>query len=176
MSNVALSATSLAITRGAGGIVALPNNLLALQTLWATLPNSLITLDKLRNINSMMVPGSAVDVPRDSVSGILNVASASVRQYATSGANPQARLACNYMLALIEYESFSTTIQTSSPEVQALIQNLTPNLLADPATGVTQVIIDQMLALINPPIPWWQANGFPHAVDVLYLIDAGNLF
>jgi hypothetical protein len=41
---------------------------------------------------------------------------------------------------------------------------------------MTQAVVNQMMALIEPLIPWWQANGFTAQVNVMDLINAGNLY
>jgi hypothetical protein len=85
-------------------------------------------------------------------------------------------MACNYLLAIIMYETTTVgpTLATSNPANLALIQDLTPDLVADPNTGVSEATVNAMMALITPAIPWWQNNGF--SVTVQNLIDAGNLF
>lgn len=182
MTTVALSATTNISLSGVASMamlasnIVLPANLIALATFWETIPAAMTTADKLRFVNTTMVPGPAVDVPRVTLRAVLGDAHATVRVYASDGGNQSARMACNYLLALIDYETFSPNIQTSDPTIQALVQQITPDLLADPATGITSADISAMMALITPLVPWWQMNGFIEPVNVQNLIQAGYLY
>lgn len=177
MTTVSLSATSLVALSGVAlAATPLPSNLQALAIFWQIMLPSMTTADKLRFINNTMVPGPPIDVPRSELKIVLDGASESVINYATSGTNLQSRIACNYLLALVDYETFSPNIQTSDPTILALVQKISPDLLADPATGITSDIIARMMALITPLVPWWQMNGFTEPVNVQNLIEAGYLY
>lgn len=65
--------------------------LIALQTLWATLPSTMLTGDKLRFVNSQMRPGPAVDVPRASIKAVLVGAGALAKLQAYAATRRQPR-------------------------------------------------------------------------------------
>jgi hypothetical protein len=98
----------------------------------------------------------------------------SITIYATSGTNQSAMIGCNYLLALMA--STNPMLHTSIPANFAAVQQLGVGLLADPATGVTQEMLNQLIGMISPPTPWWQVNGFSTGVTVTDLIAAGNLY
>ncbi len=156
-------------------------NTAALAGVWATYPASMATSEKLTQLNSKMVAGPAQDVSRAAIKGILsgNGVLASLQAYVANPAATQPALAAtNYLLALISYEAEAVgdVLATSIPANLAMIEQISPNLLADPANGMTQSVHDQIMSLITPPIPWWKANGFSGPVLVNDLINAGNLF
>jgi hypothetical protein len=140
----------------------------------------MLTGDKLAAINSMRVPGPAVDVPRSEIKKVLDGSLEVLQAYAANpppSATAQTLIAVNYLIAIVGYEaSYIPMLQTSNPAYLAAIQSLVPNLLADPAAGVTQNTINQMMALIRPLVPWWQVNGFSAPVNVIDLISAGYLY
>lgn len=156
-------------------------NFTALAAVWATFPAALSTSAKLTQLNSTTTPGPAQDVSRNAIKSILSGAGilATLQAYIASPSATQPALAAtNYLLALITYEAqtIGDVLQTSNPSNLAMIEQLVPNLLADPANGMTMAILDQIMALITPNVPWWQANGFSGPVLVSDLIAAGNLF
>jgi hypothetical protein len=157
-------------------------NYSALSTLWASLPSSFTTAQKLAAVNATLVAGPAVDVQRASIKAILFSAGAyaSMQAYVAnpSGANQSALIACNYLLAIVDYEptAIGPTLATSQEINQALITSLSAGFTADPNTGVTAAVLAQLMALINPRVPWWQMNGFSQPVNVADLANAGNLF
>lgn len=151
-----------------------------LQTIWATFPPSMTTAQKLAQLNGMLVPGPAQDVSRAAIRSILvgaGILSALQAYVAAPVTNASAFAATNYLLALISYEADAVgdKLQTSVPANLAMIEQIAPNLLADPANGMTQAVHDQIMALITPPVSWWKQNGFAGPVLVNDLITAGNL-
>ncbi|WP_439398656.1 hypothetical protein ACRQ5Q_14990 [Bradyrhizobium sp. PMVTL-01] len=160
-------------------------DLTALSTQWATYPSTMTTIEKLSAINGSIAPGPPVDVLRSEVKKILSVGGALLKMQAYVS-NPAAAtsqpclMASNYLLALIAYEpslpSMSDTLKTSDQTNLNIIQAMIPNLMADPTNGMTQQIMDQIMALINPNVPWWKANGFSGPIVVSDLIAAGDLF
>jgi hypothetical protein len=150
-------------------------NLTALQTAWATLPAG-ATTQKLQAINTMTVAGPPQDITVSVLENFLisNNLLQPVTTYVTKGQNQSALIGCNYLLALIAQST--PVIHTSIPANFAAVQQLGAGLLADPATGVNQGHITALIAIIAPPILWWQANGFSGAISITDLIAAGNLF
>jgi hypothetical protein len=90
----------------------------------------------------------------------------------------QALIACNYLLAIVDYEpgTVGPVLATSNPTNLATINALLPGLTADPNTGVTPATINALASLITPLVPWWQMHGFSMPVTVADLAAAGNLF
>jgi hypothetical protein len=139
------------------------------------------TSDKMLQLNGTIVPGPAMDVSRAAIKATLAGGGTLVamEHYITNPAATQPALrATNYILALIDFEASAVgdMLPTSVPGNLTMIERFVPNLLADPANGMTVDMINQVMALITPPIPWWQANGFQGPVLVSDLITAGNLF
>lgn len=155
-------------------------NLTALATQWGTYPASMTTSDKLSALNLLKVAGPATDVSRTAIKTILGPQMiVHLTNYIASAAATQPCLtATNYLLALISNDAVALgdTLKTSDPTILSEIQSLAPNLLADPKNGMTQPRLNRIMALITPPIPWWQVNGFSGPVVVSDLIAAGNLF
>lgn len=155
-------------------------NYTALSTIWATYPASMSTSQKMAALNATIVPGPAVNVSRTSIKAILQGAGVldTMQAYIANPAATQPALtATNYLLAVIIFEAtLGDVLQTSVPANLTMIENLGPDLLADPANGMTQAILTQIMNLITPGVPWWQANGFSGPVLVSDLIAAGNLF
>lgn len=157
------------------------SDLTALQTAWATLPVTMTTAEKMAMLNAKAVPGPARDVQRSEIRKILAAsgALAAMKQYV---ANPEqgvhdALIGTNYLLAVVEYEvTINDTLATSDPANLSMVQQIAPTLLADPANGMTTDILNQVMALITPSIPWWKANGFAGPITVRELISAGNLY
>ena len=124
----------------------------------------------------------AKDVNRIDIKTVLvsNGAYAAMKAYiANPGAgNQQALIACNYLLAIVDYEpgTVGPVLVTSNPTNLATINALLPGLTADPNTGVTPATINALNALITPLVPWWQMHGFSMPVTVADLAAAGNLF
>jgi hypothetical protein len=177
MAIVAVSASSIAVVTGRAVVTAIPANLVTLVALWQTLDPSLTTADKLRAVNAIMVPGNPVDVPRAEINKVLDGDLAALQAYIANppqGGPLSTLIAANYLVALVTYEaSYSPTLRTSSPLYFATIQGMVPDLLA---AGVTQATIANLVALIRPLTPWWQANGFSGPVNIWDLISAGNLY
>jgi hypothetical protein len=176
------ASTSAALTMKGALSLAQPAKIAALQTLWATLPASDLTGDKLAAVNALRVPGPAVDVQRTAIKALLTGTGALAKLQAYAASPPQpvkvpTVIAVNYLLAIVGYEmTYSYTLQTSNPVYAAAIQNLVPGLTADPATGVTAGVVAQLMALIQPLVPWWEMNGFTAPVTVWDLISAGNFY
>lgn len=159
----------------------MPGDLTALQARWATFQTSSSTSDKMALLNGAIVPGPAKDVSRAAIKAILTGAGAlaTMQAYVVSPSATQPALAAtNYLLALVLFEADAVgdILQTSLPANLAMIEEVRPNLLTDPANGMTAAILDQIMALITPPVPWWRANGFSGPILVSDLIAAGNLF
>jgi hypothetical protein len=170
------------IRLSASGVLTLvPATITALRAKWAAYPSSMTTSDKLAALNSLSVPGPARDVQRSEIKKVLQGGGVFDRMQAYV-ANPAAATqpcltATNYILALVTYEaSLNPVLATSIPANLAAIQVLVPNLLADPANGMTPATLTAVMALITPGVPWWQANGFSGPILVSDLIAAGNLF
>lgn len=149
-------------------------NILALQAIWPSLIGP--TAQKLMALNIKQVPGTPQDITVATLEKFLidNNLLAPITTYVTSGTNPLALIGCNYLLAMMSGPS--PILTTSKPANFLAVQQLGTGLLADPATGVTSPLLAQLIGLIAPPIPWWQANGFSGAITVTDLIAAGNLF
>jgi hypothetical protein len=66
------------------------------------------TIQKLSAINNSLVPGPSKDVNRADIKTVLvsNGAYAAMKAYVANpgGANQQALIACNYLLAIVDYE------------------------------------------------------------------------
>ena len=154
----------------------------ALTTAWQALPATMTTIQKLSAINNTLVPGPSKDVNRADIKTVLvsNGAYAAIKAYIANpgAANQQALIACNYLLAIVDYEpgTVGPVLATSNPTNLATINALLPGLTADPNTGVTQATINALMALITPLVPWWQMHGFSMPVTVADLAAAGNLF
>ncbi|WP_024517040.1 hypothetical protein [Bradyrhizobium sp. Tv2a-2] len=154
-------------------------NYTALQTIWATLPATMLTGDKLAFVNQQMTAGPAVDVPRSEVRKVLQASGALdiLQAYAANppaGATDAVKASVNYILAVVGYEAtYSDTLETSNSTYSSAIQSMVPNLIT---AGISQDTISAMMALIEPLIPWWQANGFAARVNIWDLISAGNLY
>jgi hypothetical protein len=149
-------------------------NISALQAIWPTLTGS--TAQKLSALNVTMVPGTPQDITIAALENFLitNNLLNPVTTYVSKGTNQLALIGCNYLLALLA--SPSPVLATSQPANFLAIQQLGSGLLADPATGVTAAHLSQMIGMIAPSVPWWQANGFSAAVSVTDLIAAGDLY
>lgn len=179
MSVQTLASVSAVVLTGRAALSAsYPANLAALRALWPAL-GGVTTNDKLALLNHTMVPGPPQDVARAELKKVVDGSGATLQAYVSNpppGANPQAVLAANYLYALINYEaSYDPTLRTSNATVFALVQQIGPDLLLDEATGVTQTMLDRMIALITPLVPWWQMHGFTGPVNVMDLVNAGNL-
>jgi hypothetical protein len=154
----------------------------ALTTAWQALPATMTTIQKLSAINNSLVPGPSKDVNRTDIKTVLvsNSAYAAMKAYVANpgGSNQQALIACNYLLAIVDYEpgTVGPVLATSNPTNLATINALLPGLTADPNTGVTPVTINALSSLITPLVPWWQMHGFFMPVTVADLAAAGNLF
>jgi hypothetical protein len=152
-------------------------NSAALQTVWATLSGT--TAQKLTAINAMTAPGPPQDIQISTLQDFLttNNLLTPITAYVSNG-GPQSvqssLIACNYIIAILS--AIDPTIHASIPANFAAIQQLGPGLLADPGTGVTPQSLAAMMALITPPAPWWQVNGFAGPITITELIAAGNLF
>ena len=150
-------------------------DLAALQAVWPTL-NPGTTAQKLAQLNTMLIPGPPRDISIASLETFLiahNILNP-ITAYATNGTNPNALIGCNYLIAMMA--ASNPIIHTSIPANFAAVQQLGAGLLADPATGVTNEMLAQLIGMISPPTPWWQVNGFTTGVTVTDLIAAGNLF
>lgn len=178
----ALSASSMGMATGQATLtLTWPAKYAALQAIWAALPSSMTTAQKLGQVNGMVVPGPPQNVSRTAIQKILQSQGTltALQAYITSPVAIQPALtAANYILTVVTYEitSLGDTLQTSNPAYLAAIQSFGPSLLADPNTGMTEAGLTQIMNLIFPGIPWWQANGFTQAVCVFDLVSAGNLF
>lgn len=159
-------------------------DLAALTTIWSTFPSTMTTADKMSALNHVTAIGPARDVLRSEIKKVLSVNGTMTKMQAYV-ANPTAATqpcltATNYIVALITYEaalaSVGDTLKTSDPTNLNTIQSMVPNLLSDPNNGLTQDVMDQVMALITPRVPWWQANGFSGPILVSDLIAAGDLF
>jgi hypothetical protein len=154
----------------------------ALTTAWQALPAAMTTIQKLSAINTSLVPGPSKDVNRADIKTVLvsNGAYNAMKAYVANpgGANQQALIACNYLLAIVDYEpgTVGPVLATSNPTNLATINALLPGLTADPNTGVTPATINALASLITPLVPWWQMHGFVMPVTVADLAAAGNLF
>lgn len=153
----------------------------ALAAIWATLPASMTTSQKLSTLNDMKVAGPAQNCSRNAIKAILMGAGVlgKMQAYVTSpDATQPCLIATNYLLTIVDYEAAvaGDVFPVSEPANLALIQDIAPNLLSDPANGMTQNDLDRIMALITPLVPWWQANGFSSPVLVNDLIAAGNLY
>ncbi|MBR0693694.1 hypothetical protein [Bradyrhizobium lablabi] len=155
----------------------------ALQAAWSQYPAGMTTIDKLTAINSLKAIGPAVDVQRSEIQKVMSAHGVLDKMQAYV-ANPAAATqpcltATNYILAVVLYEAETLgelMLVTSDPANLNLVQQIAPDLLADPANGMTADILAQMMALITPGVPWWQAHGFAGPITVKDLIAAGNLF
>lgn len=163
-------------------------NISALQTAWSTLEGT--TAQKLVLLNAATAIGPPQDIKVGTLKNFLNANGLIVaaNSYVANGTNTDALLGCNYILALLVTPPMANgmpysyvaannfMLQTSLPANFAAIQTLAPGLLADPLTGWTVALLNQMIAIIAPPVPWWQANGFSGPITVTDLIAAGDLF
>lgn len=156
-------------------------NLTALQTVWATFPATMTTSDKLSLLNSKIVPGPPKDVRRSEIKKILSASGAlpTMAAYVASPVGATSHdclVATNYLFALITYEAtLGDILATSDVTNLNTIEGMVQNLLLEAANGMTQPVIDAVMALITPGVPWWQANGFTGPVLVSDLIAAGSL-
>lgn len=151
-------------------------DLTALKATWAMLSGT--TAQKLVALNALQVTGPPQDITVTALQTFLaaNNLQAPLQAYAARGPNAvqSALIAANYITAMLA--ATDPVIHTSVPANFAAVEQLGPGLLADPATGVTAPLLAEMMALISPPIAWWQVNGFSSPVTVTDLIAAGNLY
>jgi hypothetical protein len=160
--------------------VVYPTTASALQTIWATFPSNFTTGQKLAQLNATQVPGPHVDVYRADIKRLIQGFGIyqQLNQYATSPmTNRRAFTAVNYVLAIVDYEFafLGPKLALSDPNFYQAVVRLLPDLMADPATGVTQDMVNQLLALTAPLVPWWQGNGFSNPISIADLINAGSL-
>ncbi len=152
-------------------------NIQALSTIWAGLTGT--TEQKLVALNNTQVPGPPVDVAQSLVQVVCarNGLLATLPSYANSppaGAIPQAVVAAQYLVVILT-DPNQKTITTSQAPVLSAVQSLLEALVSDPLSGVQQSVANQLMALVQPLVPWWQVNGFSGPVGVLDLISAGYL-
>jgi hypothetical protein len=99
---------------------------------------AMTTIQKLFAINTSLVPGPSKDVNRADIKTVLvsNGAYASMKAYVANpgGANQQVLIACNYLLAIVDYEpgAVGPVLATSDPTNLATINALLPGLTPIP--------------------------------------------
>jgi hypothetical protein len=145
---------------------------------WGALAGSSLA-DRLVSLNARTSPGPLQDVTTSSVSSYLMGAGAlaSIEAYAASppaGAPPQAIQAAQY-LALILTDASYPTFATSDSSLFSRMAGFVTALEGDARTGVSSSIGAGLLALAQPSIPWWQANGFAAPIGAADLMAAGLL-
>lgn len=149
----------------------------ALIAKWATLTGT--TSDKLAQINALTVPGPTIDVPISSVVSYLalNGKLFGLSAYAAAppaGSNSTAVVAAKELVTLIGSPN-AGPFRMSIPTVYSGIHTFLDALVADPNTGITSADEANILALAQPMVPWWQANGYTGLLNQYDLQAAGGL-
>lgn len=145
----------------------------ALKTKWATLTGTVA--QNLAAINALSVPGPAIDVPASQVVRYLSVKGklAGLLKYAASPPAIEAGLAAAELAAVLAMGGNAPPFYMSQAADNAAISAMLSALAADAASGVALDDVTALLALSTPPIPWWQANGYPAPFNGHDLVAAG---
>jgi hypothetical protein len=149
----------------------------ALIAKWATLTGT--TGDKLAALNALTVPGPIIDVPISAVVSYLALSGKlfGLSAYASAppaGSNSTAIVAAKELVSLIASPN-AGPFRMSIPSVYSGVHTFLDALVADPNTGITSADEASILALAQPLIPWWKANGYPGALNQYDLQAAGDL-
>jgi hypothetical protein len=151
-------------------------NLEALREAWARVTGS--TAAKLDAVNKLTTVGKPVDVPVAAILSYLGDRRAHLEVYASGIATSELRVwlrqlpvepgvvATHYLLLQLDGRD-GPMIGTSRPNVLAIFNAMLAAMVEDPASGITAVDKDNLLALVRPPVPL-----FAQPVTVLDLAAA----
>lgn len=157
---------------------------------WKSLPQAArgdyrAIADNLKSLNTATVQGPRVDVPTSEVIGYLamNVKLIAIQSYAGNppdGADPKAVVVAKELVVLLTTPNLPL-FRTSDPAVFAAISNLLKQLVADPASGITEDDRTALLSMSDGPILDWHktpvdqggAGLVGHYVNAWDLFNAG---
>jgi hypothetical protein len=135
---------------------------------------------KIALVNSMMTEGPVVDIPVAAVRERLAPRMAHLECFALAArtrdlrrrlnmpAVPRAVTSAVYLLQLLASDE-----RVFGKHRLGLLKSLFADLVADEASGITQEIADNVLALSTSNISWWQAHKFSGPVGIYDVIEAG---
>lgn len=152
---------------------------------WSTLSGT--TAEKLAALNAEMVTTSAHrDVPVSTVVGklLLSGSYLLMQVFAAttptqSAAHDNALMATKMLMAVVTVPN-APTFQMSDPTTFAQVTGMMNAIVAyetetPGSTGFTSSVRDELLALANIDVPWWQANGYTSSFNENDLEAAGGL-
>ncbi len=149
----------------------------ALQTIWATLPSTDTTAQKLAAVNAMTVDGPNQDVPVANVEGYLSIGGilTNMEDWLAANTTPSAaRTSAKELLRTIA-SPHVMAFNTSAPETYAALQGMLNALAASPPALLTAANVSALLAMAATTLPWWQANGYSSPISSADMIAAGGL-
>lgn len=132
----------------------------ALVAVWATLSGSLN--ENLAAINALTVPGPTAPVP------VLQIMTY-LRSRALWLPIKAAQATCVGAAAAVDYNSDPRvqTLDLSLPIAQAMLGDLVSHAL------LSKEQADEITAMGNTTLPWWQVNGYRGPITGQDLVDAG---
>jgi len=135
--------------------------------------------EKLAAVNSMEVAGPTVDIPADAVRQRLLSRMLHLECFALAATTRSIRLRLNmpgvprsvtsavYLLQLL-----SSDERVFGKHRLSLLRSLFSDLVSDEASGITQKDADDVLALSQSTVSWWQRHGFSQPVGIYDAIEA----
>lgn len=156
----------------------------ALIAKWATLTGT--NAAKLTAINAVTVAGPNIDVPVQSVVGLLMLSGAylPMADFASgltdNNVTHDTALGAAKMLMAILTIPNAPAFNTSNATNYTIIKGMVDAILAQETaasgtTGFTQAVHDAMIALAATTVPWWQSVGYSGQFSQADLDAAGGL-